>query len=106
MSQKAETRLVNTIRAALVNRYGADGKWIKIHGSAMQERGLPDILGTLRGRTVALEVKVPGEELTPLQAFQLRQLAAAGAITAVVVSVEGALEVAASVLQPSARSLP
>jgi hypothetical protein len=104
MATKPETRLVNRIRAALHDAYGSDGKWIKIHGSSMQERGLPDLLGTLRGRTVALEVKMPGEELSPLQAYQLELFAAAGATAAVVESVEEALAIAASVLQSSARS--
>lgn len=104
MTQKAETRVVNAIRKALEDRYGSQGKWIKLHGSAMQERGLPDVIGCLAGRFLAIEVKVPGEAATPLQAFRLEQFALAGATTAVVESVAEALAIAASVLPSSAPS--
>jgi hypothetical protein len=91
VSRQPETVLVARIRRALVERYGADGKWVKIHGSEMQEQGLPDILGCLRGRAVALEVKMPGEGPTPLQAFRLAEYARAGAVASVVYSADQAI---------------
>lgn len=104
MTQKAETRLVNAIRKALQDRYGAAGKWVKIHGSAMQESGLPDIIGCLGGRFVAMEAKMPGEVAEPIQAYRLDEYLAAGAAVGVVYSVDEALALAASVLQASAPS--
>ena len=50
--------------------------------------GEPDIDACLRGRSVQLEVKRPGEKATPLQLKRLEQWRQAGALTAVVTSVE------------------
>lgn len=65
------------------------------HGGPHSIRGLPDIVGCSEGFMFALEVKLPGREgnLTPLQAKKLRDLEAAGAITAVVTTVVQAREV-------------
>lgn len=65
------------------------------HGGPHSIRGLPDIVGCSEGFMLALEVKLPGKEhnLTPLQAKKLRDLEAAGAITAVVTTVVQAREV-------------
>jgi hypothetical protein len=52
--------------------------------------GLPDILGCWRGRAFALEVKRPGGKLTPRQAAGLDTWRRAGAIAAVVRSVDDA----------------
>jgi hypothetical protein len=46
MSKKAETRLQQRIRKALLKECG--GKWFKVHGSAFQESGQPDIIGVGR----------------------------------------------------------
>lgn len=65
----------------------------KVHGS-QYSTGEPDIDAVSRGRAVKLEVKVPGTEAsirkrtTPLQRLRLRQYLDAGAIAAVVTSVE------------------
>ena len=50
--------------------------------------GEPDIDACLSGRSVQLEVKRPGEKATPLQLKRLEQWRQAGALTAVVTSVE------------------
>lgn len=63
-------------------------KAINIHGSVYQERGTPDILGSWRGRVFALEVKRPGGRVAPIQERRLREWAAAGAVSAVVCSLE------------------
>lgn len=59
------------------------------HGGPHSIRGLPDIVGCSEGFMFAFEVKLPGKEknLTKLQAKKLRDLADAGAITAVVTTV-------------------
>jgi hypothetical protein len=64
----------------------------KIHQNQFS-KGLPDIIGTMTGRTLALEVKRPGRKATKLQAAVLRKFEDAGAITAVVTSVDDVREV-------------
>lgn len=60
---------------------------VKTHGS-IYSTGQPDLLGCYRGRMLALEVKRPGGKPTKLQMAMLKKWEAAGAIAAVVHSVE------------------
>lgn len=62
--------------------------WFKVHGGWFQRAGLPDIVGVLNGRFVALEVKRPGNGPTELQTYTIEKLQAAGAVAEVVYSVE------------------
>ena len=80
-----ESILVATILRRL--RALPQSHFFKLHGDA-HLAGYPDLIGVLAGRTVALEVKLPGRDATPLQAAVLRRLAAAGALTGVVHSWE------------------
>jgi len=57
-------------------------------GGGMGVAGDPDIDACIRGRSVQLEVKRPGERPTPLQVKRLREWRKAGALVAVVSSVE------------------
>lgn len=61
-------------------------KWLawKIHGSAYQMSGLPDIIAIRDGRVVFVEAKVPGKEPTSLQWHRMRQLEDFGARCCVV----------------------
>jgi len=56
--------------------------WIKINQRAL--RGIPDYLGVVDGRFVALELKVGDNKTDSLQEATLKILRAAGAWTAVV----------------------
>jgi len=56
-------------------------------GGGMGVAGDPDIDACLRGRSVQLEVKRPGERPTPLQWKRLAEWRQAGALVAVVTSV-------------------
>jgi Archaeal holliday junction resolvase (hjc) len=71
------------------------GYWVKIHGSAYQVSGLPDIIGCYRGRFVGLEVKVPGGEnkLSLRQKVMLRRIEQHGGTSKVVTSALDALDV-------------
>lgn len=66
----------------------------KIHGTAYGSSGEPDIDCVSRGRAIKLEVKTPGTEasirrrVTKLQRSRLRAYANAGALAAVVVSLD------------------
>lgn len=90
MPSKPESLLTDKIAGVLRKRYPGSF-WVKIHGSNMQHRGLPDLHGVVQGRAAWLEVKMPGEKPTDLQVYTLNQLRAAGAIVGVVYSSEDAL---------------
>ena len=51
-------------------------------------KGWADVMGSLNGRTLALEVKQPGKVATKLQQMELTKWYRAGAIVGVVRSVE------------------
>ena len=96
MASKPETRLQKRIMDALKAHYGADIWLVNTHGSNMQQRGLPDIMGCLRGRFFGLEVKMPGEEPTDLQRYTLGEITRSGGFARVISSVEEAVLVLAS----------
>jgi hypothetical protein len=56
-------------------------------GGGMGVAGDPDIDACLRGRSVQIEVKRPGEKATPLQVKRLAEWLQAGALVGVVTSV-------------------
>lgn len=85
-----ETRIVNSIRAHCLERarLGEPLKCVKLHGSQYQEAGTPDLHVTCHGRSLWLEVKTPTGRVSPLQAQRLAEWSAAGAVTAVVRSLD------------------
>jgi len=87
MSRKPESKLVEKIMEALPK----DGFFFKVHGGPFQRRGVADILGCYKGRSIAIEVKMPGKIPTDLQLDFLEKMAAAGARCGVAYSVEQAL---------------
>jgi hypothetical protein len=74
--KKPESRLQARIRLALESEIG--GYWRKIHGSPFQRSGIPDIIGCVEGFFMALEVKRPGEDLTPLQELEIENIRVKG----------------------------
>lgn len=84
-STKAESLIVDKI-LAYVREHG--GKAIKVHGSPLQSRGEPDVLGGFSGQPFAVEVKVPGEQATPLQLARLAEWHRIGHVTGVVTSLD------------------
>ena len=88
-SMPSERSIVNAISRRLKDR----GVWhFKVHGSAYQRAGIPDIVGCCRGRFFAFEVKRPGEDPTKIQRYEMMRLAESGAIVGVARSVEDAEE--------------
>lgn len=87
-----ESKLTTLIVKAL-RRKG--GFWFKVHGSAYQTTGIPDILGCYKGRFVAFEVKLPGREntLSPRQRLMLLRVRQHGGTSAMITSTRGALNV-------------
>ena len=57
------------------------GKAINIHGSPFSERGTPDVIGCINGKTVAFECKRDDtEDLEKIQKWRLSEWIAAGAV--------------------------
>lgn len=54
--------------------------------------GNPDIVCCLKGRFVAIEVKQPGKNPTPLQALKMEKISAAGGIAFVACSVSDVID--------------
>jgi hypothetical protein len=55
-------------------------KALKRHGSVFGKAGEPDIDASIGGRSVQIEMKVPGERPTDLQTKRLAEWAASGAV--------------------------
>ena len=83
MNKPRETPITRSILTYL-NSLAPDCWARKIHCSAMQGAGIPDILACYRGRFIAIEVKRPGNKATALQADTLDKLMAAGGVSVVV----------------------
>ena len=84
MSEQPETRIQKAIVKHL-KKLGGHAR--KVHGSAYSA-GEPDIDACIAGRSVKLEVKVPGKKPTPLQLAVLRKWQKAGALAGWVTSLE------------------
>lgn len=65
-----------------------NGLTVKLHGSAMMEAGHPDILHVERGRVWGIELKVGHNKTSAIQEHRLSQWKKAGAIVAVVRSMD------------------
>lgn len=90
MGKNPETVLTEKIMRYLKN----EGAWaVKYPGSAFGTTGTPDILGCLRGRFFAIEVKLPPPSKHPVskaQAYHIRKIRDAGGIAGVACSVDEA----------------
>lgn len=90
MAKQPESLIVDKIMRSLTSR----GAWcFKVHGGPMQQAGVPDIIGVLNGRFIAIEVKVPGERPSKLQELTLSRIRAAGGIAGWATSVEESGEI-------------
>lgn len=70
------------------------GWWVKFQAGRYAQRGVPDILGSYRGRFVALEVKTEEGGPTELQARTLLEIRRSGqGIAYIVRSVEQAINI-------------
>ena len=87
---KPETEWTNFVRKRLALSFGPHCRLVKIRGGLGQEVGIADLLGVIKGRAVALELKTPGgrHKLSPAQGDFLTSWTAAGGFSAVVDSPE------------------
>lgn len=75
------------------------GWWTKYHvGPRYAQAGVPDILGCYKRRFIALEVKVPGNKPTKLQAETIRKIREHGkGLAFVIYSVDDAMTILYSI---------
>ena len=87
---KPETVWLNFVRKRLQYAFGPHCRFIKVMGGLGQEVGIADLIGVIRGRAVAIELKTPGgkHKLSPAQSDFLTSWTVAGGFSAVVDSVE------------------
>ena len=78
----------STLQCQIITYLRDRGAYVfKAVGSARQQVGTPDLLVCWHGRFIGLEIKIPGEATTPMQAHELQRIRAAGGLGAVVMSV-------------------
>lgn len=58
--------------------------WIKLPGSPMLRRGMPDLLVIRKGKAYFLEIKQPRVKPTKLQQHRIEQIRLSGAVAEVV----------------------
>lgn len=87
---KLERNIDNQIRNHFKHRPDIVAK--KLHGTLFSLNE-PDWLFVVQGRTVVIEMKVPGEEARPAQSLRLREYELAGARTAVCTNVNAVIEI-------------
>ena len=80
----------SSITASILRWLRTLGWAVKLHGSAWQQPGLPDILAIIDGRTVFFEVKRPGGVVSAIQRVVHERIRAAGGEVHVVRSLEEA----------------
>ena len=92
MPHKEETKLAAKIKKSIVAKYG--GFWANIHGGIYQTVGLPDMIGCIEGRFVAMEFKTPQNQngATEAQKKQIQAIIDAGGSARVITSVEEAFQ--------------
>lgn len=87
---KPENRIVCSILTALRKR-GIYAR--RIHGSAFQIPGFPDILCIIEGRFLGLEVKTETGQLSKIQVHEIDLIRKAGGVAGVVRSVSEAMAI-------------
>ncbi len=83
-----EAKIAHKIRDALAKR----GAFVfKVHGGPMMMAGLPDLIVCYKGRFIGLEVKMPGNNSSPVQELVGGKIRDAQGEWGVVYSIEDAM---------------
>lgn len=77
-----------TVKVLAYLRTVPDSTWFKVHGGMYQQSGISDIIGVVRGRFVAIELKVGKNRPTALQSRFLDEVRRALGIGIVAYDVE------------------
>lgn len=93
MAKGPEAKVQKRIQDGLKKAY-PESFFFKSHGGSFQQSGLPDLMGTIDGIFIGIEVKTPDkkENVTKLQLHCLDQITKAGGIGFVSWSIEHTLE--------------
>lgn len=93
-SIKPETVWLRYVRQRLKLAFGPHQRLVKIMGGLGQEVGIADLIGVIKGRAVALELKTPGgrHKLSLAQSDFLASWSASGGFAMVVDSPESVEE--------------
>lgn len=95
MGRQPESRLVGRIKEYIAKK---GGRSVKIHGGDnYQEIGIADLLVCYHGYFIAIECKMPGEQLSPKQRLFLDSIEKAGGYTIVAYSVNDVVELFADI---------
>lgn len=94
MAKGPEAKVQKQIQDGLNKAYPGSF-FFKSHGGAYQQSGLPDLMGTIYGIFIGIEVKTPQKKtnVTKLQQHCIDQIKRAGGIAFVSWSKEHALEI-------------
>ncbi|MDA0733345.1 MAG: hypothetical protein BZY73_03895 [SAR202 cluster bacterium Casp-Chloro-G3] len=75
----------STLQRRAIEYLRESGAYVfKVVGSAMQQRGTPDILCCYRGRMMGIEFKQPCKKPTKLQEVELQKIRDSGGIGVVI----------------------
>jgi len=86
-------RTEKAIQRDIIKYLSEVGAWVfKVHGGPFQTAGVPDLVGVYRGTMFALEVKRPGEHLSPIQIHIIQKIKTAGGVAGRVESKEDAID--------------
>ena len=82
----------SVIQRQIIQHLRGMGAWVfNVHGSPYQTVGVPDLLVGFRGRFFAMEVKRPGNQLSPAQVKAIEAIRASGSVAGRVESIEEAV---------------
>lgn len=86
--QKPESKIVKPVKDYLNSLPKAF--FIKTHGSPFSVHGLPDLIGTINGRFVSIEIKLPGKKsnVTTTQEYYIHKLQECNCLAFVACSLE------------------
>lgn len=93
MARGPESRLQTKIQKALQKEFPRSF-FFKTHGGPYQRAGIPDIIGSVEGSFIGIEVKVPGREntLTDLQQHTIDQINESGGLAFMSTNPEDAID--------------
>lgn len=93
MARGPESRLQTKIQKALQKEFPRSF-FFKTHGGPYQRAGIPDIIGSVEGSFIGIEVKVPGREntLTDLQQHTIDQINESGGLAFMTTNPEDAID--------------
>lgn len=77
MTKQPESRLSRDVQKMIKSRGGYC--W-KVWGNELTPAGTPDICGVYRGQFIAVETKMPGNDLSPIQRYRISRMRLAGAL--------------------------